>query len=87
MIHIVSNILGILFYIPALVLARKDYFNVPDSLSILDFLYVLEVIIFIHLLYIIFFVKPITIKAIGVLSCIAFLVTIFSTIGISIHSK
>ncbi len=81
MIHIASNILGMLFYILALVLARKDYFNVPDSLSILDFLYVLEVIIFIHLLYIIFFVKPITIKAIGALSCIAFLVIIFSTIG------
>jgi hypothetical protein len=79
--HILFNIIGMVTYGIALYGAQMDFFNVPQSLTILDILYVFEIIIFGHILFLAFFVKSGRSKMFGILLSILFLILIFSTIS------
>lgn len=79
--HIIFNIIGIVVYGFLLYGAKKDFFNVPQSLTVLDILYVAEIMVFGHILFMVFFLKPGRSKLFGIFLSVLFLILIFSTIS------
>lgn len=79
--HILINLFWFVTYTTLLILVKKDFFTVSQRLYILDIIYILEVIIFIHLIYILLKEKPMKWKVLGALSCVLMLCIIFLFIG------
>lgn len=79
--HVVINLFWFCIYAILLFLVKRDYFTVSQRLDILDIIYILEIVIFIHLIYILIKEKSTKWKVLGALSCVLMLIIIFLFIG------